>query len=79
VRSALETVKENPSDPAPIDPREVLLSLLTPAGTAPMAIEEIYRAAASRGIGQEVAQAVLQELLAEGECYSPRNGYIRLL
>ena len=79
VRSALETVKEDPSEPAPIDPREVLLSLLAPAGTAPMAVEEIYRAAAARGIGQEVARAVLQELLAEGECYSPRNGYIRLL
>lgn len=79
VRSALETVREGALDRVPTNPRDVLLSLLAPSGRDPMAVEEIYQAAAAHGIGQEAARACLQELLAEGECYSPRNGFIRLL
>lgn len=77
VRTAVESVP--PERPVPkIDVREVLLEIL---GSVPGVVELtwVIDRAEERGIGGEEARRGVQALLAEGECYAPRNGHLRLL
>lgn len=74
VSTVADSVREGPSA------RAVILEILTARGGAvAVPVEEILAEAQKRGIGPREGRGVLDELLAEGECYAPRNGHVRLL
>jgi RPA family protein len=76
VRAALETVPRE--EPPRIDAEAVVREIVT---THPGVLEIawVLEQAGERGVGEEDARRCVQKLLAEGECYSPRNGSLRLL
>ncbi len=78
VESALLSVREEePTPEKPPDAREVLLDLLADC-TGPTPIELLIARAGERGCPPGEANAALEALLEEGECYMPRRGLIRL-
>ncbi|MDI6719465.1 MAG: hypothetical protein QMD46_07645 [Methanomicrobiales archaeon] len=76
VESALLSVREE-EPPPPSPPREILLALLADC-TEPTPIDLLIARAGERGCPPAEAKAALEALLAEGECYMPRRGLIRL-
>lgn len=64
----------------PADIKSVILKILAsyPSKTN-IPMEELHMAASKFGITKVQTDLCLQALLADGECYSPRNGFIRLL
>ena len=82
VRLALETVTSvyQKAMPTSVDIRSMILEILAsyPSKTN-IPLEDLCMAVAKFGITRDQANVCLQSLLADGECYSPRNGFIRLL
>lgn len=80
VEEALATVLtvSTPATSIDGDPRETVLAIIT-SRPPPVAISEILGAAAEEGLGEALVRQCLKNLLEEGECYSPRNGYIKRL
>jgi RPA family protein len=76
LRSALETV---PAEVRPSFDAQAVVREILAAGEGALEIAWVLEKAGERGVGEEEARRCLQQLLAEGECYSPRNGHIRLL
>jgi RPA family protein len=76
VRAALKTV---PAEVAPGPGAETVIREILSAREGVLEIAWLIEEAAKQGIGEEEARRCIQMLLAEGECYSPRNGHIRLL
>ncbi len=76
VRGALNALPEEA--PPPVDAGAVVREILA-SKPGVLEIAWVLEQAEERGVGGEEARRVLQQLLAEGECYSPRNGFIRLL
>jgi RPA family protein len=76
VRSALETV---PAETAPPIDAEAVVREILAAHEGTLEIAWVMERAKEQGVSGEEARRCVQMLLAEGECYSPRNGHIRLL
>lgn len=80
VLSGLSSVQhEDTTPPAPVDARAVLLEILEEhAKKTPMQIDDLIRYAGGRGVKEDDARQVMNDLLSEGECYMPRRGLIKL-
>ena len=80
VEEALVTVSPAAEATAAVvlDPREVVLAIIASRPSS-VAIGEVVGAAAQQGLGEAEVRQCLLTLLEEGECYSPRNGYIKRL
>lgn len=80
VEEALATVLTAPASATTVegDPRETVLAIIT-SRPPPVAISDVLGAAAEQGLGEALVRQCLQRLLEDGECYSPRNGYIKRL
>ncbi|MDH7593378.1 MAG: hypothetical protein QHG99_03355 [Methanomicrobiales archaeon] len=82
VRHALDQVG-NASGPRVAtgrQPKETLLELLHGAGgREAIPVREVLARAQGLGLSREEAGKALMELLEEGECYAPRDGYIKPL
>jgi RPA family protein len=76
VRTALETV---PAETAPAVEGGAIIREILHSREGTLEITWIVEQAAQQGVGNEETRRCLQQLLAEGECYSPRNGHIRLM
>jgi RPA family protein len=76
VRSALETV---PAETRPSVDAETVVRGILAAHEGTLEIGWVLEKAGEQGVSGEEARRCVQQLLAEGECYSPRNGHIRLL
>jgi RPA family protein len=76
VRSALETV---PAEERPTVNAETVVRGILAAHEGTLEIGWVLEKAEEQGVSGEEARRCVQQLLAEGECYSPRNGHIRLL
>jgi RPA family protein len=82
VTSALETVqtgeKEGPA--VAIDPRQVVMDLLA-AGSGPrgMPVDGLVESARNQGLTEDAVHRIIDELRAEGDCYAPTSGYVKLL
>ena len=61
------------------DPRELVLAFLAARPRELVPIETILGELGRHGIGTEAGTRAVNELLAEGECYMPRKGSIRLV
>lgn len=81
VNSALRTVKTQPdTHHLPLDPSSTIISILREnSGSRGMSIEQIRNQGIRRGLGEVTLDKVIAELLAEGDCYTPSTGYIKLL
>ena len=76
VRAALEIVPAE--EVPPVDAEAVVREIVT-SNPGVLEITWVLERAGERGVSEEEARRCVQQLLAEGECYSPRNGHIRLL
>ncbi|QYZ78470.1 hypothetical protein E2N92_03010 [Methanofollis formosanus] len=80
VKDALESVHEGDgTGAAPLDARALVISLLEEAPGRRAAEADLVAAAGERGIGQAEAEAAIEALMAEGECYMPSTGQVRLI
>jgi hypothetical protein len=83
VRAAVETVRETPS-PVGITPRtlpEVMLDALQrmDGGSRGIGVDDAVAAGVRSGLTAGEARAALEELLADGDCYQPVDGTIKLI
>ncbi|TAJ44583.1 hypothetical protein [Methanofollis fontis] len=78
VHEALRTVSDSPVAPPP-DVRSLLISILEDAPGRRIAEEDLFAAAAVRGVERVAAESALEELMEEGECYMPSSGQVRLI
>ncbi len=76
VRAALDTV---PEEPAPTVDSDAVVREILASKEGTLEVAWVLEQAKERGASEEEARRSVQHLLAEGECYAPRNGYIRLL
>jgi hypothetical protein len=60
------------------DPKALVLAFLSARPAEAIPLETILAELGRKGIGAEAGTRAVQELLAEGECYMPRKGSIRL-
>ncbi|MDG6256058.1 MAG: hypothetical protein QCH35_00500 [Methanomicrobiaceae archaeon] len=82
VRSALETVQPagEGEAPAAVDPRQAILDILgTASGPRGMPVDTLVEAALTHGLAEETVRRIVDELRAEGDCYAPTTGYLKLL
>ncbi|QSZ66537.1 hypothetical protein RJ40_02990 [Methanofollis aquaemaris] len=80
VRDALATVHEgDEAGAAPLDARALVISLLEEAPGRRAAEADLVAAAVERGIGEADVEAAIEALMAEGECYMPSTGQVRLI
>jgi hypothetical protein len=61
------------------DPKDLVLAFLAARPKEPIPLEEILGELGRHGIGTDEGTRAVNELLAEGECYMPRKGSIRLV
>jgi len=61
------------------DPRELVLAFLAARPKELVPLETILGELGRQGIGTEAGTRAVNELLAEGECYMPRKGSIKLV
>ena len=61
------------------DPKELVLALLAARPKEIVPLETVLSELGLHGIGAEAGTRAVNELLAEGECYMPRKGFIRLV
>jgi len=82
VRSALETVHtgENEGPAVTIDPRQVVMEILA-GGSGPrgMPVDVLVESGLKHGLSEEAVRRIVDELRAEGDCYAPTTGYVKLL
>jgi len=83
VRAAVETVRETPS-PVGITPRtlpEVMLDALQRmgGGSRGIGVDDAVAAGVRSGLTAGEARAAIEELLADGDCYQPVDGTIKLI
>jgi RPA family protein len=78
VRAAVESVSPAEKVIPETEVREAVGKILAGQPGA-VEISWIMERAAELGISGEEVRRCLQALLAEGECYAPRNGFVRLL
>ncbi|MDD1661081.1 MAG: hypothetical protein LUO97_02120 [Methanomicrobiales archaeon] len=80
VGTALETVagSRGKAKPGGKDPKELVLALLAARPQEAVPLEEILGELGRQGIGTGDGTRAVNELLAEGECYMPRKGSVRL-
>ncbi|MGA2933534.1 MAG: hypothetical protein ABSD81_00060 [Methanomicrobiales archaeon] len=62
-----------------VDPKELVLAFLAARPKELVPFEMVLGELGRHGIGTEAGTRALNELLAEGECYMPRKGSIRLV
>lgn len=62
-----------------IDPMELVLAFLATRPKEAIPLEAILGELGRHGIGTEAGTRAVNELLAEGECYMPRKGSVRLV
>lgn len=82
VRTALATVRPDISvgAVAPLVARDLQLSALEGEGSARgVGLEDAVAAGVRSGLSPREARAALEELLADGECYQPASGMIKLI
>jgi RPA family protein len=80
VRTALSSVPEGPAGgTAAQDARSLLISLLEECPGRRTTEEALFARAEERGVGRATAEAALDALLEEGECYTPSAGQVRLV
>lgn len=80
VGTALSSVPEGPAGGAAArDARALLISLLEECPGRRTAEEDLFARAEERGVGRATAEAALNALLEEGECYTPSAGQVRLI
>lgn len=79
VRQALDSleVRRGETEVAGDRKERVLRMLASFAEGEPVRVEELLGRAEAEGLGRAEAEAAIFALLAEGECYSPRKGWIR--
>lgn len=81
IDAALASVSPSPGGrpgAPPEDPKALVLALLSARPGEPVPLEAILTELGRKGIGAEAGTRAVQELLAEGECYMPRKGSLRL-
>jgi RPA family protein len=61
------------------DPKKLVLAFLATRPKEAVALEMILGELGRHGIGTEAGTRAVNELLAEGECYMPRKGSVRLV
>ena len=61
------------------EPKELVLAFLATRPKEAIPLEAILGELGRHGIGTEAGTLAVNELLAEGECYMPRKGFIRLV
>jgi RPA family protein len=80
--SALETTRI-PPDAAGIlclDPNRGVLDLIAEhGGPRGMPVDDLLEFGSGKGISAATVRRIIKELMAEGDCYSPCTGYIKLL
>jgi RPA family protein len=80
VRAALSSVPDGPvGGAATVDARALLVSLLEECPGRRTAEEDLFARAGERGVGRAAAEAALDALLEEGECYTPSTGQVKLI
>jgi hypothetical protein len=60
------------------DPRALVLAFLSARPKEAVLLDTILAELGLHGIGAEAGTRAVKELLAEGECYMPRKGSLRL-
>lgn len=82
VLSALETVQtgEHAGPVVVIDPRQVVMDHLA-GGSGPrgMPVDALVESVQKHGISEDAVRRIINELRAEGDCYAPTTGYVKLL
>jgi RPA family protein len=81
VEGAVQTVRSTSGEiPALPDVRTAVMELMA-EGDKPegVAVEDIIRQAAERGISQEAVLAAIESLIIDDEWYQPRKGFVKLL
>jgi len=63
---------------ARVDAKELVLAFLGARPKEPVPLETVLGELGRHGIGTEAGTRAVNDLLAEGECYMPRKGSIRL-
>ena len=82
VRTALATVRPDIAvgEIVPLIARDLLLDALEGEGGARgIGLEDAVAAGVRSGLSPREARAALEELLADGECYQPASGMIKLI
>jgi len=79
VRAALSSVPEESAGGETQDARALLISLLEECPGRRTAEEDLFARAGERGVGRAAAEAALDALLEEGECYTPSTGQVKLI
>jgi RPA family protein len=81
IASALASVagKDGGAKGAGKEPKELVRTFLSVRPTEVVPLEAILGELGREGISTEEGTRALNELLAEGECYMPRKGFIRLV
>jgi hypothetical protein len=49
------------------------------SGSRGIAVDEIIKQAAIRGIAQEVILSAIESLILDDECYQPQKGFVKTL
>lgn len=62
-----------------VDPKDRVLAFLAARPKEVIPLEAILGELGRQGVGTEAGTRAVNELLAEGECYMPRKGFIRLV
>ncbi|HWS22321.1 MAG TPA: hypothetical protein VN227_06750, partial [Methanoregula sp.] len=81
VESAVQTVRPAGCDaPEPRDVRTLVMEIIQ-AGSGPrgIAVDDIIKQAAIRGIAQEVILLAIESLILDDECYQPQKGFVKML
>ena len=60
-------------------PKELVLAFLAARPKELVPLETVLGELGRQGVGTEAGTRAVNELLAEGECYMPRKGSIRLV
>jgi RPA family protein len=81
VGTALDSVMAGTGEkrgPAGKDPKELVLAYLAARPKEAIPLDTILAELGRQGIGTDSGTRAVKELLAEGECYMPRKGSVRL-
>lgn len=80
VEGAVRTVLSHSGEVALPDTRMLVTELMAARnGPGGIAVEEIIRLAAERGISGEAVLAAIKDLITDDECYQPQKGFIKPL
>ncbi len=80
VRSALDTIQDTGEAAVMVDPRQVIMAILAEgSGPRGMAVDALVETGLKQGLSEEGIRRILDDLRAEGDCYMPATGYVKLL